>query len=95
MFLHITEAQPLENFCVEVSFNDGRRGRADLSSALQTGIFAALRDPAEFARLRVDPELGTIVWPNGADLAPEFVYFQAFKSDPALEPRFRAWGYQA
>lgn len=93
MFLHITEARPLKDFCAEVAFNDGRRGVADLSSALHGGIFEPLRDPAEFARMRVDPELKTIVWPNGADLAPEFVYFQAFKADPSLESRFRAWGY--
>lgn len=93
MSLHITEARPLENYRVEVAFNDGRRGIADLSPALSEGVFEALRNPAEFARLCVDPELETIVWPNGADLAPEYVYFQAFKDDPALEPQFKTWGY--
>jgi hypothetical protein len=41
----------------------------------------------------VDDELQTVVWPNGADLAPEYVYFQAFKDDPKLLPQFEAWGY--
>ena len=38
------------------------------------GVFEALRDPARFAEVRVDPDLGTICWPNGADLAPEVLY---------------------
>jgi len=93
MFLHITEAKPLDNYRVEVTFNDGKRGIADLSSVLHDGVFEFLRDPAEFARLSVDPELETLVWPNGVDLAPEFVYFQAFKDDPDMEHQFKAWGY--
>jgi hypothetical protein len=39
-----------------------------------TGVFAALRDPEEVARLRVDAEAGTIVWPGGADLDPDVLY---------------------
>jgi len=37
-------------------------------------VFEPLRDPAYFAKLRVDPELGTVVWPNGADLDPDVLY---------------------
>jgi len=35
------------------------------------GVFAALQDPGAFARVTVDSEAGTIVWPNGADLDPD------------------------
>ncbi len=38
--------------------------------------FAPLQDMDEFKRSRVDPELQTIAWENGADLAPEFLYAQ-------------------
>ncbi|MBC8445962.1 MAG: DUF2442 domain-containing protein, partial [Chloroflexi bacterium] len=48
-----------------------------------------------FSRLRVDEELETITWPNGADLAPEYIYFRAFKDDPALQEQFKEWGYIA
>ena len=48
----------------------------------------------EFAKLYVDTELETIAWPNGTDLAPEFVYFQAFKNDPSLAEQFKVWGYK-
>nr|VFJ54668.1 MAG: Protein of unknown function (DUF2442) [Candidatus Kentron sp. FM]VFJ55177.1 MAG: Protein of unknown function (DUF2442) [Candidatus Kentron sp. FM] len=66
------------------------------SAILPTGpVFEPLRDVSEFARFRVDTELETITWPNGADLAPERIYFQAFKDEdnPALQARFRKWGY--
>ena len=39
-----------------------------------SGIFAPLRDQAEFLCVRVNPELGTICWPNGADLDPDVLY---------------------
>lgn len=95
MFLHITEARHLHDYTVEVAFNNGQRGCADLSEALRGPVFSPLRDPALFAALRVDPELETIVWPNGADLAPEYVFFQAFRDRPELQAQFRAWGYVA
>jgi hypothetical protein len=41
------------------------------------GVFEPLRDPAYFARVEVDPEGGTIGWPNGADMAPEPLYAEA------------------
>lgn len=46
-----------------------------------------------FRRLRIDDELRTIVWPNGTDLAPEYIYYQAFRDDPDLQATFRNWGY--
>ncbi len=95
MFLHITQATPVGNFRVDVTFNDGKRGIADLSEVVQHGIFTQLSNPVEFAKLYVDKELETVAWPNGADLAPEFVYFQAFKDDLKLKSRFIAWGYMS
>ena len=53
---------------VWVCFNDGVAGELDLKPRLQfTGVFEPLVDPAYFAKVRVDPEAGTIVWPNEAD----------------------------
>jgi hypothetical protein len=64
-----------------------------LRSTLGQGVFEPLKDVAQFRQVKVDDELNTIVWPNGADLAPEYVYFQAFKDDPQLRPQFESWGY--
>ncbi|MEI6068040.1 MAG: DUF2442 domain-containing protein [Methylococcaceae bacterium] len=71
MFLHITNARYLEDYKVEVSFNNGRKGIADLADTLKGTMFEPLKNKSVFSRLVVDKELDTIVWSNGADLAPE------------------------
>lgn len=95
MFLHIKDAKYVGDYRIEVSFNDGRNGIVDLSSALHGPVFAPLKDKSIFAQLKVDKELETITWPNGADFAPEFLYFHAFKDDSELQERFKEWGYIA
>ena len=93
MILHVREARYLEDYKVDVLFDDGRRGVADLQDAVKGQVFESLLDPGKFAAFRVDEDLETLVWKNGADLAPEYIYFQAFKSEERLYPRFREWGY--
>ena len=95
MFLHVIDAKYLEDYKVEVSFNNGRSGIADLTDALKGAMFEPLKNKSAFSRLVVDKELDTITWSNGADLAPEYIYFQAFKNDPELEQQFKQWGYLA
>ena len=95
MFLHITNARYLEDYKVEVFFNNGRKGIADLAEALKGSMFEPLKNKSLFSRLVVDKELDTIVWSNGADLAPEYIYFQAFKKEPELQSQFKQWGYIA
>jgi len=95
MFLHVIEAKYIEGYTVEVSFNDGRKGIVDLSVALKGPVFEPLKEVSAFSQLRVDQELETIVWPNGADLAPEYIYFQAFRNTPELQGQFKKWGYIA
>jgi hypothetical protein len=89
MFLHATEARHLNNYEIELCFNDARKGVADLSSTLHGTMFEPLRDLQEVAKLCVDAELETVAWPNGADLAPEHSYYQAFKDDAELQEQFR------
>jgi hypothetical protein len=55
-------------------FSDGTAGDADFSADRWTGVLSPLNDPAYFARVTVDPEAGTIVWPGSIDLAPEPLY---------------------
>jgi len=58
-------------------FSDGTAGDVDFSTERWTGVLEPLNDPAFFARVIVDPEGGTLAWPNGIDLAPEPLYEQA------------------
>lgn len=93
MFLHITKARYIDNYKVEVQFNNGRKGIADLAGIIKGPIFETLTDKNYFSLLKVDPDLETITWPNGIDIAPEYIYFQAFKNDPKLQDQFKTWGY--
>lgn len=58
-------------------FSDGTVGDVDFSAERWTGVLEPLNGPAYFAQVRVDPEAGTIVWPDGLDLAPEPLYERA------------------
>jgi len=93
MILHISKAKYLEGYKVEVVFNNGQSGVADLADALTGPVFTPLKDTSLFSQLSVDDELETIVWPNGADLAPEYAYFQAFRNRAELQELFIKWGY--
>lgn len=74
MIPRVVEVKPLANFRLWVRFLDGTSGTVDLSQELWGPMFQPLTNPDVFNQARVDPELETVVWPNGADLAPEFLY---------------------
>ena len=59
---------------LRIAFDDGLRGEIDASNWVWRGVFEPLRDPAYFARVELDRQLGTISWPNGADVAPETLH---------------------
>ncbi len=61
-------------YVLEVTFEDGTCRQVDVEPLLYGEMFEPLRDFARFAEAAVDPVLGTVVWPNGADLSPEFLY---------------------
>ena len=62
---------------LRLSFEDGTVGDVAFVDREWHGVFEPLADPAFFAQVRVDPEAGTIVWPNGVDMAPEPLYAQS------------------
>ncbi len=82
MIPRVAEVRPFPNFCLWVRFLDGISGMVDLSQDLWGPMFEPLANPDVFSQARVDPELETVVWPNGADLAPEFLY-QAVQQSPS------------
>ena len=72
----VTRVRVERAYVVRLSFTDGSEGTIHLAPWIdgRTGVFAALQDPAFFARVSVDQDAGTIVWPNGADLDPDVLY---------------------
>lgn len=76
----LLEAVALDAHAVHVRFEDGTTADVDLGYLLDYGgVFEPLRDPVYFASLKADAAAGTIVWDNGADIAPETLYAHAQK----------------
>jgi hypothetical protein len=69
----VTQVKAMSRYRLEVEFSDGTRGVVDLADRLFGPMFEPLRDENLFAHATVD-EFGAIVWPNGADLAPDALY---------------------
>ena len=74
MILHVVDVKYVRDYIIWVRFNDGIDGEVDLSAELEGEVFGSLKDKDLFKTVKVDPLLQTIVWDNGADLAPEFLY---------------------
>jgi Protein of unknown function (DUF2442) len=72
--IHVTDVEALGSHRLRLRFEDGAEGELDFGTESWDGVFAPLEDPAYFARVELDDELGTIVWPNGADVAPETLH---------------------
>lgn len=74
----VTDVQVLGHYQLRLTFADGLVGDVNLTHLRASGgVFEPLQDPEYFRQVTVDPELGTVVWPNGADLAPEVLYKRA------------------
>jgi Protein of unknown function (DUF2442) len=74
MILHVIKARYLQDYQIWLEFNDGKEGAVDLSQCLWGSMFEPLKDQALFSQVQLEKELDTIVWSNGADLAPEFLH---------------------
>ena len=70
--VRVTAVELVGPHSLALRFNDRASRRVDLLPELEGPIFEPLRDPAYFSRVALDPVAGTVVWPNGADFAPEF-----------------------
>ena len=74
MNYHVLEARYVGGHVVWLRFRDGTSGEIDLQSVLEGPVFAPLHDPLVFQQFQIHPEFHTLVWPNGADIAPEFLH---------------------
>ena len=73
MLPRLIAAKYLHGHTLWLRFADGLEGEVDLRSELEGDIFEPLRDEGYFKQVVFHPELRTVVWPNGADFAPEFL----------------------
>ena len=67
-------AEYIDAYRLRLTFSDGKVGELDLANELWGEMFEPLKDIELFKSFRIDQELGTVVWPNGADFAPEYLY---------------------
>lgn len=75
MLRDVVSVQPLSGHRLRLSFDDGVEGIVNVAEMVQfTGVFEPLRDPAFFDQVKVNPELGTVQWPNDADLDTDVLY---------------------
>ncbi len=73
---------------LELTFEDGLHAVIEMDRVVKsyTGVFAPLLDEGYFQRVKVDAEIGTIVWPNGADVCPDVLYSEASGRPISIDP---------
>ncbi len=75
MLHDVVEVSSVGDHRLRLRFDDGVEGEIDLAPRLNfDGVFAPLKDPLYFARVRIEPDGGTICWPNQADIDPVVLY---------------------
>jgi hypothetical protein len=75
MLKDIIQVECLNGYQLRLRFEDGVQGVVDVSELVEfTGVFAPLKDRAYFVQAYVNADIGTVCWPNGADLDPDVLY---------------------
>jgi hypothetical protein len=74
MNYHVIQAEYVSDYVLRLKFRDGTSGDIDLQPILLGDVFEPLKDVSFFKQFRIHPEFHTLVWPNDADLAPEFLH---------------------
>ena len=70
----VIDAKYVEDYTLHLRFSDGTEGEVNFENELTGEIFEPLKDISYFKSFAVNHEIHTIMWPNGADFAPEFLY---------------------
>lgn len=74
----VTSVEVTHDHVLRLGFSDGCFGDIDVGPKLWGPIFEpAMADYSYFCKVAVNPDIGTIAWPNGADLAPEVLHLEA------------------
>ena len=74
MIPRVADVRYVQDYTIHLRFANGAEGDVDLREELHGEIFEPLKDRAFLQQFSVHPEFHTLTWPNGADIAPEFLY---------------------
>ena len=86
----ITNVRVLGYYSLEITFSDGAKKVIDLEGILHGEMYGPLRDITLFQQVAIDPEVHTIIWPNGADFDPAILRdWETYKHE--IEQRARTW----
>jgi len=91
--ISVKDAKYQDDYKIQIEFSDNKKGLVDLKDFIQIGKikpFRKLQDREKFKNFKVDY---TIKWDDELDLAPEYLYFEAFKNENDLQEKFKQWGY--
>jgi hypothetical protein len=86
----VTFAEVVAPYTLRVRFDDGVEQVIDFQPVLTGGLYGQLRDPNLFNAVRIDPEIETLVWPNGSDFDPATLHDWP-DLVPLLIERARQW----
>ena len=86
----VVSFQKAAPFTLRVQFDDGTTQIIDFRPVLQGELYGPLQEPTLFDQVRIDPEVHTLVWPNGADFDPATLHNWS-ESGPALKTLAEQW----
>jgi hypothetical protein len=92
--LSINDAKYAGDYSICLTFSNGKTGVADLEATIlndKRQIFSKLKEKSNFKNFKI--EHSTVVWVGELDLAPEYLFYIAFKEDSHFQDQFREWGY--
>ncbi len=92
--LSIINASYLGNYRIALAFNNGAKGIANLKEVIfndKRDLFVQLQSETQFQQFKIEHD--TLIWTNGLDLAPEFLFFISFKQEASWQEKFKQWGY--
>lgn len=92
--LAVDEAKYVGDYNIHLIFNNGKEGTANLERTIfddKRPIFLKLKEEENFKIFKV--EHSTVIWSDELDLAPEYLFYLAFKEDSNFYDQFKKWGY--
>lgn len=79
MLPRVTQVRHAHDYVLELTFDDGLRAELDFRNRIvgRGGVFKPLENVDFFRQVRVDPDFGTLVWPNDVDFCPDVLHAEA------------------